>query len=162
MGIPDFVLALREHMGTAPLWLSGVTAVVCRGDEVLLARRADTGAWTPVTGIIDPGEEPADAAVREVAEEAAVVVVPERLVMVSVTPRVTYSNGDVSQYLDVAFRMRWLSGDPHPADGENTDVRWFQRDELPSLSPDMADRVEAALANHPEARFRGGQATRGC
>lgn len=159
MAIPDFVLALREHVGTAPLWLSGVTAVVCRGDDILLARRADNGAWTPVTGIIDPGEEPADAAVREVAEEADVRVVPERLVMVSVTPVVTYANGDVSQYLDLSFRMRWLSGDPHPADGENTDVRWFHRDELPSLSSDMAERVEAALANQPEARFRGGAAT---
>ena len=156
MPIPDFVRALREHVGTAPLWLSGVTAVVCRGDEVLLAQRADNRAWTPVTGIIDPGEEPADAAVREVAEEAAVRVVPERLVMVSVTPVVTYPNGDVSQYLDLAFRMRWLSGDPHPADGENIDVRWFHRGELPSLSPDMVERIEAALANQPEARFRGG------
>jgi len=68
MPTPDFVLALREKIGTASLWLSGVTAVVVRGDEVLLVRRADTGAWTPVTGIIDPGEEPAVAAVREVEE----------------------------------------------------------------------------------------------
>lgn len=159
MAIPDFVIALREHVGTAALWLSGVTAVVCRGDEVLLARRADNGAWTPVTGIIDPGEEPADAAVREVAEEAAVLVVPERLVMVSVTPVVTYANGDVSQYLDIAFRMRWISGEPHPADGENTDVRWFHRDELPPLSADMAGRIDAALANQPAALYRVGKAT---
>lgn len=121
---------------------------------MLLARRADTGVWTPVTGVIDPGEEPADAAVREVAEEAALRVEPERLVMVSVTPVVTYPNGDVSQYLDVAFRMRWLDGDPHPADGENTDVRWFAVDDLPPLPPDMAERVQAALANRPEAVFR--------
>ena len=159
MAIPDFVVALRESIGTAPLWLSGVTAVVCRDDEVLLARRADTGAWTPVTGIIDPGEEPADAAVREVLEEAAVRVTPERLVMVSVTPVVTYPNGDVSQYLDIAFRMRWLSGDPHPADGENTDARWFRVDDLPELSPDMAERVDAALANEPAARYRSGGTT---
>ncbi len=159
MAIPDFVVALRESIGTAPLWLSGVTAVVCRDDEVLLARRADNGAWTPVTGIIDPGEEPADAAVREVLEEAAVRVAPERLVMVSVTPVVTYPNGDVSQYLDIAFRMRWLSGDPHPADGENTDARWFRVDDLPELSPDMAERVDAALANEPAARYRSGGTT---
>ncbi|MET0713590.1 MAG: ADP-ribose pyrophosphatase, partial [Mycetocola sp.] len=30
MATPDFVLALREKIGTAPLWLSGVTAVVVR------------------------------------------------------------------------------------------------------------------------------------
>ena len=50
MATPDFVLALREKIGHAPLWLSGVTAVVIRGShsrhEVLLVRRADTGAWT--------------------------------------------------------------------------------------------------------------------
>ena len=56
MATPDFVLSLREKIGNDPLWLSGITAVVLRGDEVLLVRRADNGAWTPVTGIIDPGE----------------------------------------------------------------------------------------------------------
>ena len=58
MPTPDFVLALREKVGTALLWLPAVTAVVLRGQEVLLVRRADTGAWTPVTGIVDPGEQP--------------------------------------------------------------------------------------------------------
>lgn len=68
MATPDFVLSLREKIGTAPLWLAGVTAVVVRGDETLLVRRADSGAWTPVTGIVDPGEHPADAAVRETSK----------------------------------------------------------------------------------------------
>ena len=42
---------------------------VCRSYQThsLTVRRADDGAWTPVTGIIDPGEEPAIAAVREYA-----------------------------------------------------------------------------------------------
>jgi 8-oxo-dGTP pyrophosphatase MutT (NUDIX family) len=79
MAIPDFVLALREKIGHAPLWLSGATAVVLRGNEVLLVRRSDTGAWTPVTGIIDPGEQPAAAAVRETLEEADVVVTADSL-----------------------------------------------------------------------------------
>ncbi len=55
MATPDFVLALRAKIGTDPLWLPGTTAVVTRGDDVLMVRRADTGQWTPVTGIIDPG-----------------------------------------------------------------------------------------------------------
>lgn len=159
MPVPEFVLALREHIGTDLLWLSGVTAVVCRGDEVLLARRADNGAWTPVTGIIDPGEEPAEAAVREVAEETAVRAEPERLAMVSVTPVVTYPNGDRSQYLDITFRMRWLEGDPHPADGENTDVRWFHRDALPPMPKDSTERLRSALDDRATARFRIGGTT---
>lgn len=42
MGVPDFILALRQHIGHAPLWLPGVTAVIRRtqdGDpQVLLVR----------------------------------------------------------------------------------------------------------------------------
>lgn len=158
MATPDFILRLREKIGTEPLWLTGVTAVVVRNDDsgtrVLLVRRSDTGAWTPVTGIIDPGEEPAVAAVREVLEEADVHARPERLVSVHVTGPVVYANGDRSQYLDVIFRLAYVSGDPFPADGENAEAAWFAVDELPELSDDMADRIQVALDNAPEARFQ--------
>jgi len=159
VAIPDFVVALRTKIGTAPLWLSGVTAVVLKDDQLLLVRRADNGAWTPVTGIIDPGEQPADAAVREVVEEAGVRVVPERLAGIGVTDLVVYDNGDESAYLDLTFRMRWTDGDPYPADGENTEARWFPLDALPPMSSEMMGRIEAALSDRPSALFRyaGGQ-----
>jgi 8-oxo-dGTP pyrophosphatase MutT (NUDIX family) len=153
MPTPDFVLDLREKIGTDPLWLSGVTAVVVKNDEVLLVRRSDTGEWTPVTGIIDPGEQPAIAAIREVEEEADVVASVERLVRVSVTNPVVYPNGDRSQYLDLVFRLRYESGTPFPADGENTQAGWFPVDNLPPMSEDMVGRVRAALDNRPEAQF---------
>ena len=159
MAIPDFVVALRTKIGTAPLWLSGVTAVVLKDDQLLLVRRADNGAWTPVTGIIDPGEQPADAAVREVVEESGVRVVPERLAGIGVTDLVVYDNGDESAYLDLTFRMRWTDGDPYPADGENTEAKWFSVDALPPMSAEMTGRIEAALSDRPSALFRyaGGQ-----
>jgi ADP-ribose pyrophosphatase YjhB (NUDIX family) len=153
MPIPDFIVELRRSIGTAPLWLSGVTAVVTRGDDLLMVRRADTGAWTPVTGIIDPGEQPAVAARREVLEEADVVVEVEKLASVLVSHPVVYDNGDRTQYLDLVFLCRWVSGEPRPADGENLEARWFPRDGLPELSPDFADRIASALAGVPEARF---------
>lgn len=157
MPIPDFVRELRSAIGTAPLWLSGSTAVVVRatdaGDEVLLVRRADSGAWSPICGIIDPGEEPGVAAVRESLEEAGVVIEVERLVWLNVTEPVTYANGDVTQYIDHTFRCRWLSGDPHPADGENTDAAWFAVTDLPHLPGEFAERVAVALADEPECRL---------
>ncbi|MCU1526723.1 MAG: ADP-ribose pyrophosphatase [Frondihabitans sp.] len=157
MATPDFVLALREKIGTMPLWLSGVTAVVVRQvdghDELLLVRRSDNGAWTPVTGIIDPGEEPARAAAREVREEADVVAVPVRLAGVGVTAAITYSNGDVTQYLDLIFRFSYVSGVPFPADGENSEAAWFARDSLPPMSDEMLGRIDTALDDRPEARF---------
>lgn len=156
-------MALRERVGSMPLWLSGSTAVVVRagaaGEEVLLVRRADSGQWSPVCGIIDPGEEPGDAAAREALEEAGVVVEVERLVWLSVTDPVVYANGDRSQYIDHTFRCRWVSGEPHPADGENTEAAWFRADALPPLTGEFAERVAVVLANEPECRLgRGGVA----
>lgn len=161
MATPDFVLSLREAVGTAPLWLSGVTAVVTRGDDVLLVRRADTGAWTPVTGIIDPGEHPADAAVREVLEEADVTAEPLRLAAVGVTDVVVYGNGDQASYLDHTFALRWVAGEPSPADGENTEARWFPRDALPPMSDEMLGRIEAGLSAEVGARFTAAGEPRG-
>lgn len=156
MAIPEFILALREKIDTDPLWLPGVTGVVVRGDSLLLVRRADNGNWTPVTGIVDPGEEPADAAVREIAEEAGVVAEPQRLALVRALPPMTYDNGDRAQYLDLTFRLRWVSGVPFPADGENTEARWFTLADLPEMSDDMRARIDAALAPEPGARFHVG------
>lgn len=157
MPIPDFVRELRALVGPRPLWLSGSTAVVLRpgvtGEQVLLVRRADSGEWSPVCGIIDPGEQPGDAAVREVLEESGVVATVERLVWMDVTDAKTYPNGDVTQYIDHTFRCRWVSGDPYPVDGENTEAAWFDADALPPLEGEFADRVAVALANEPECRL---------
>ncbi|KAA1380039.1 NUDIX hydrolase [Aeromicrobium fastidiosum] len=153
MATPQFILDLREKIGTVPLWLCGVTAVVVRGDDVLLVRRADTGEWSPVCGIIDPGEDPSDAATREVLEEADVVATAEHLSWVHVTDMYTYDNGDRTQYVDIVFRLQWVSGEPFPADGENTEAGWFVRTALPEMSTDMRRRVDTALDGTVAARF---------
>ncbi|PFG18030.1 ADP-ribose pyrophosphatase YjhB (NUDIX family) [Propionicimonas paludicola] len=153
MATPEFILTLREQIGTARLWLSGATAVVIRptpsGEEVLLVCRTDNGQWTPVSGIIDPGEQPHLAALREVVEEAGVVAEVENLVWLTVTDVVTYANGDQTQYIDHVFRCRWVSGEPFPADGEATEAAFFAADALPPMTEDHARRVELALADPP-------------
>lgn len=156
MATPEFVLALREHIGHDPLWLSGVTAFVLDPERtrMLAVRRADTGAWTPVTGIIDPGEEPATAAVREVAEEAGIGCTPLRLVDVRTHAPVSYANGDVAQYLDLCFLCESDGGEPYPADGENTEARWFPIDAPPLMNDRFLEQLALIRADRPEARFR--------
>jgi 8-oxo-dGTP pyrophosphatase MutT (NUDIX family) len=151
--VPDFILELRRLVGHHPLWLPAVTAVVRRGDEVLLVRRADDGAWTPVTGILDPGEEPAVAAAREVLEETGVTARVDRLAGTGVQPTVTYDNGDRAAYLDLTFACTWESGEPHPADDESVDARWFGLTGLPAMSGLMVERIEAATSDEVAARF---------
>lgn len=149
MAIPDFVRDLRDKVGPVPLWLSGASAVVIDGDRILLIRRSDTGEWTPITGIIDPGEEPAVTLVREALEEANVDIEVERLTSTWVTRKVVYENGDQAQYLDLTFRCRYVGGDPMPVDGEASEVAWFPLDGMPPMSPEMTARVQYALVEGP-------------
>jgi 8-oxo-dGTP pyrophosphatase MutT (NUDIX family) len=106
-----------------------------------------------VTGIVDPGEDPAVAGAREVLEETEVVAVAERLASVRALPEMAYPNGDRAVYLDLTFRFRWLSGEPGPGDGENTESRWFRLDDLPPMQPEMRRRLDAGLVEHGEADF---------
>jgi 8-oxo-dGTP pyrophosphatase MutT (NUDIX family) len=157
MPIPPYVAHLRTMIGTELMWMPGVTAVVLRdgdaGLEVLLVRRSDNGEWTPVTGIVDPGEDPHVTAVREVLEEACVEAEVERLVWVSASGIVTHSNGDLAQYLDHTFRCRWVSGDPRPGDDESTDAGWFALDALPEMRQLHRERIATAVRNPPDVRL---------
>jgi 8-oxo-dGTP pyrophosphatase MutT (NUDIX family) len=157
VGIPEFVVELRRHIGTSPLPLVGATAVILDGagdaERVLLGRRTDNGALTPISGVVDPGEEPAAAVVREALEEAGVHIRVTRLAWVHQLPRITYGNGDQVDYLDLTFRCDWLSGTPAPADGELVEVGWYPTNELRGLRSDHRRRVELALPEHGETVF---------
>jgi ADP-ribose pyrophosphatase YjhB (NUDIX family) len=153
MPTPEYVLSLREKIGHDLLWMPGVTAVVRRNDELLLVQRSDDHSWTPVTGIVDPGEEPAVCAVREALEETGVQIRVDRLALTGVSEEVTYGNGDRAVYLDLTFACTWLSGEGHVADDESTDVRWWPVDHLPPMSARMRTRIDAALSDEVAARF---------
>ncbi|MDH6710235.1 MULTISPECIES: NUDIX domain-containing protein [unclassified Kitasatospora] len=154
MAIPAFLAELRALVGTRPLWLSAVVAVVLDDhDRVLLARRADDGRWAPVGGILDPGEQPADAVVRECLEETGVVVVPELLVSATVSPQVTYPNGDVTQYLVLTFRCRAVGGEARVNDDESLEVGWFPLDGLPPMIEVEHERLRHALECEGPAVF---------
>ena len=142
--IPEFIVELRRHIGHALLWLPAITAVVMRDRQVLLVQRSDNHAWTPITGIVEPGENPADCAVREVLEESGIEAVTRRLAWVHVTRPMVHVNGDHAQYLDHVFRMNWLSGEPFPADDESLQARWFDLAALPDMSEDMHRRIAYA------------------
>ncbi|MFE2639537.1 NUDIX domain-containing protein [Streptomyces scopuliridis] len=155
--IPEFVQSLRASLGSEYLlWLPGVNAVV-RDDRghVLLHRRSDTGEWSFLSGILDPGEEPAAGVVREVMEETGVRVLPVRLVGVTVSPQITHGNGDLAQYLELLFACR-LDGEDQAArvnDDESLDVAWFPPTALPAVRPYVAERIGWALDDRGLARF---------
>ncbi|AXE38255.1 NUDIX hydrolase [Acidipropionibacterium virtanenii] len=155
MATPGFITDLREDIGHRELWLSGATATVVRdgagepgrgkGREVLLVRRSDNGAWTPVCGIVEPGELPSETVVREALEEARVRIEVVRMVRVCVSGPLEYPNGDRCRYLDHDFLCRWAGGEAGVGDDESTEVRWFPVGSLPEMSARHARRIEVAL-----------------
>ncbi|TDB77503.1 NUDIX domain-containing protein [Micromonospora sp. KC721] len=158
MPVPAYVAELRAHIGHDLLLLPGVSAVV--RDEtgrVLLARRGDNGRWSVPAGIVDPGEQPADAVVREVLEETGVRVRVERLAGVATHP-VVYPNGDICRYLNVWFRCRPVGGEPRADGDESTEVGWFDPADLPPLDDWSRLRIDTTTAEEGPAWYaRPGQ-----
>ena len=153
MPVPEFIRELRSHVGHAPLWLPGVSVVVLdAGGRLLLTHRADTAEWAVPSGILEPGEQPGPAALRELREETGVEAELVRVSSVDVSAPIHYPNGDVAEYLDVCFLARHIRGEGGVHDDENLAVGWFARDGLPApLAATSRARIDHAL--------RAGEAT---
>lgn len=157
MPISPYIKSIRDDLGQRLLLLPGVSAVVFdEQGRVLLAERADNGRWALIAGVMDPGEQPAETVVREVFEETAVHVHPERIICVLTQPPHTYPNGDQCEYVDIAFRCRAVGGEARVNDDESLTVGWFPLDALPPLDELTHRRIELALLPGEAAWFAAG------
>ncbi|MCX4912761.1 NUDIX domain-containing protein [Streptomyces sp. NBC_00687] len=150
MATPDFILAIRASAGHQLLWLPGVSTVVFDDEgRVLLGQRSDNGRWALISGMPEPGEQPAACAVREVYEETAVHIEVERVVLVEAGEQITFDNGDVCQFMDTTFRCRAVGGEARVNDDESLQVGWFAMDSLPELNEHALLRIKQALLDGP-------------
>jgi ADP-ribose pyrophosphatase YjhB (NUDIX family) len=150
MAIPEFVRVLRAKIGHDPLPLVGAMAVVLdeRG-RVLMVRRADNLQWALVTGVLEPGEEPAAGALREIEEETGVTARVERLLGVAARDLTTLPNGDQVWWTSIMFRCRHVSGEATVNDDESVDVGWFEIDDIAGLPAQQAHCLALARAEEP-------------
>jgi 8-oxo-dGTP pyrophosphatase MutT (NUDIX family) len=102
--------------------------------RVLLVRRADDRRWAMPGGWVDPGETPAQAAVREAFEETGLVVADPQLRHIATTPRSRH----------YTFECRVAGGELALSD-ESVDVGYLFPDEVVEWHRDHGDRVRAAL-----------------
>jgi len=157
MGIPDYIRGMRARVGHDLLLLPGVSAVVRdEAGRVLLARRADNRRWSVPAGMVEPGEQPADAVLRELFEETGVRARIEGVGGVATHP-VVYPNGDRCEYLNVWFRCRAVGGAAGPVDDESLEVAWFAPQALPELDAWSSLRIETTATAGPAWHAAAGE-----
>lgn len=123
-------------------------AVVVDQGRLLLAHWSEGGrtGWSMPGGGIDPGEDPADAAVREVREETGYDVVLDELLgldslVVPGAARVV--PGPDLHALRVLYRAHVVGGElTHEVDGSTDEAAWVPLDAVDDL--DRVDLVDVA------------------
>lgn len=155
MPTPDFIVQLRSKIGHDPLWLPGVTGVVFDSaadpQRVLLVQRADNRRWALVTGILEPGEEPAAGLLREIEEETGVRAELGALFDVDCTGPMTFPNGDVCSFLNITFKAVAVSGEAVVGDDESLAVAWHGLGDLPETLTERHRRLIEAARDHSGA-----------
>ncbi len=176
MAMSDYLQAVRNKVGHDFLVLPSAAAVVRdRSGRILLARHVESGQWVIPGGCVDPGESPADAAVRETWEETGVRVHATRVVGVygGSEYEVRYKNGDHAGYVMTVFLAEPASSaantdrdadptdparqtdQPIPDGEEISEARWVEIRELDSLpvAPWARGVLEHVLSGTTSVQF---------
>lgn len=142
-----------------PRPILGASVAVFRGGKVLLARRGRPPLqdfWSLPGGVVEIGEEVAEAAARELMEETGVsaeIVGPAGYVDVIRRDEA----GEIARhFVVIALAARHLSGEAVCGDG-TAEVRWAGLDEIDGLplTDGAADLVRKAAETVGHAREEG-------
>jgi 8-oxo-dGTP pyrophosphatase MutT (NUDIX family) len=126
-----------------------VTIFDSTGQKIFLTQRTDNNLWCLPGGAVDPGESVAEAAVREVMEEAGLSIQVKRLIGVYSCPNrvVEYADGNRWQIVALNFEGEILAGEPCCSD-EVSAFGFYSFDEMKSLQlmDHHWERIEDAFA----------------
>ena len=144
--------AFRENLAhVSPV--AGAEAVLVRDGRILLHRRADSGLWAMCGGLAEIGETLAEAAARELWEEAHVRGRIMRLL--GIFDSLRWDMRTKVQLYAAVFEVE--SEDQPSSTAEATEFGFFGPDDLPPLSPSHRRRVPVVFqvlrGEHPAPYF---------
>lgn len=141
----DLTHAIVHTLSTT--YTAGAVAIIEHEGRVLALRQLHRKGWSLPGGLIERGEQAADAVVREVFEETGIRIDPGQQMA-------TYFNPDI-RHVDIIFRVVCDERPRTKVASEALESGWFDLDELPA--PDKSTRrIQHAvqLARHTPATGR--------
>lgn len=159
MQVSDYVRRIRALIGSGEVLQLPSVSVAIRDDggRVLLARHVEGNQWLLPGGGVEPGETPADTAVREAWEETGLIVRLTGLVGVFGGPHyvVNYRNGDRASYVSCVFEARIDGGKVQPDGAELQELRFVNESEASALTlAAWVPEVLAAVFDGTTGNFR--------
>jgi ADP-ribose pyrophosphatase YjhB (NUDIX family) len=145
-----------ERIGRSAAVFVGCSATLFDADrlKILLTRRADNGRWCLPGGHFEPGEDVAEACIREMHEETGLEVRVVRLVGVYSSPDFVLDYGERGRFQVVAlsFEVETVGGELGLSD-ETTEVGYFTAEDIADL--DLLEHHRTRIAD----AFADGHAT---
>jgi ADP-ribose pyrophosphatase YjhB (NUDIX family) len=132
----NYIKDLRRKVGNSILMIPSVAAVILdKNNRILLQEKKDE-AWSLPAGMIEPGESPGEAIVREVKEETGLVVIPSRILGVfgGRKFRYVYPNGDQVEYTIILMDCSIVGDTGIATDSETKSLRYYDKKSMPELA----------------------------
>jgi len=111
----------------------GVRAIVFKDDKVLMVKEKIDGGWCIPGGWCDTGFSPKENLIKEVQEEAGIIVEPYRIA--GILDKFFYKHPPSPYRTYMIFALCRIVSGEISSGNETTDVGFFGKEELPELSP---------------------------
>ena len=158
--MPEYIRRLRDIVGGDELLQLPSVSIALRDADgrVLLARHAEGDVWLLPGGAVEPGETPADAALREMWEETRLLVRLTGVIGVFGGPEfiVRYRNGDRASYVTTTFEAALEAGRARPDGSELLELRFVSEAEAATLrtAPWVSEVLQAVFRERDHPTFR--------
>lgn len=140
-----YIMDLRKLVGHRTL-IQCAGSIIIENDQgqILLGKRTDNLMWGYAGGSIEIDESVEDCAKRELLEETGLIADELEFFMVNSGPEThyIYPNGDEVSNVEIIYLCRKYHGKLSPQEEELSELRFFNIDDLPEISPPIRPVVE--------------------
>jgi ADP-ribose pyrophosphatase YjhB (NUDIX family) len=132
----NYIKSLRSKVGNSILMIPSVAAVILDSSNRLLLQEKSSEAWSLPAGMIEPGESPNEAIVREVKEETGLIITPNKILGVfgGEQFRYIYPNGDRVEYTVILMNCSIVGDTGEITDSETKSLQYYDKKSMPELA----------------------------